>query len=260
MRIITLMARRDYLTTLDIAKGVGVHPNTVRLYEQWGLLPPVRRSPAGYRQFTPFHLDQMRLARLALSGPFPGRVIRRSATSLVRRAAAGDLGGALEQAYQHLATVQAELAHAETAATLLQRWAEGTAADATHASLQIGQVAALLQVTPDALRNWERNGLIQVPRHPHNRYRIYRGLEIGRLRVIRMLRSAGYSTMAILRMMLHIKDGLPGDLRQVLDTPRPDEDIYSAADRWLSTLSEQEERSLHIIAHLEEMIHKQATV
>jgi DNA-binding transcriptional MerR regulator len=253
------MPRRDYLTTMDIAKAVGVHPNTVRLYEQWGLLPPVRRSPAGYRQFTHFHLDHMRLARLALSGPFPGKVIRRSAASLVRRAATGDLGGALEQAYQHLATVQAELAHAETAASLLQRWAEGAAADATHASLHIGQAAALLQVTPDALRNWERNGLIQVPRHPHNRYRIYSGLEIGRLRVIRMLRSAGYSTMAILRMILYIKEGQAGDLRQVLDTPRPDEDIYSAADRWLSTLSEQLERSQKIITHLEKMIYQQAS-
>jgi DNA-binding transcriptional MerR regulator len=252
------MTPRDYLTTKDIAKGAGVHPNTVRLYEQWGLLPPIRRSPAGYRLFTPFHLEQMRLARLALSGPFPGRVIRRSATNLVRRAASGDLGGALEQAYQHRATVQAELAHAETAAALLQRWAEGTAADATQALLYIAQAAALLQVTPDALRNWERNGLIQVPRHPHNRYRVYTGLEIGRLRVIRMLRSAGYSTMAILRMMLSIKEGQPGDLRQVLDTPRADEDIYSAADRWLSTLSEQQSRSQQIIDHLEEMIRMQA--
>jgi len=259
MRIISLMSHKDYLTTMDIAKSVGVHPNTVRLYEQWGLLPPVPRSPAGYRRFTPFHLNQMRLARLALKGPFPGKIIRRSAASLVRRAATGDLGGALEQAYQHLATIQAELAHAETAAALLQRWAEGAAADATHASLRVGQTAALLQVTPDALRNWERNGLIQVPRDPFNRYRVYSGLEIGQLRVIRMLRSAGYSIMAILRMMLHVNKGQRDDLRQVLDTPRPDEDIYSAADRWLSTLTEQQERSLDIITHLEEMIRQQAS-
>ena len=254
------MVRRDYLTTMDIARSTGVHPNTVRLYEKWGLLPPVRRSPAGYRQFTHLHLAQMQLARLALSGPFPGRIIRRSAAALIRRSASGDLGGALEQAYQHLATVQSELAHAETAAALLQRWAGGAAADATQASLRIGQVAALLQVTTDTLRNWERNGLIQVPRQAQNRYRVYHCQEIGRLRVIRMLRSAGYSTMAILRMLLHLQAGQPIDLRQVLDTPRPDEDVYSAADRWLSTLSEQEARSLQIIAHLEEMIRIQTGV
>jgi hypothetical protein len=65
--------------------------------------------------------------------------------------------------------------------------------------------------------------------------------------------------MAILRMMLHINKGQRGDLRQVLDTPRPDEDIYSAADRWFSTLTEQQERSLDIITHLEEMIRKQTS-
>jgi DNA-binding transcriptional MerR regulator len=111
-----------------------------------------------------------------------------------------------------------------------------------------------LQVTTDALRSWERNGLIQVPRDPQNRYRIYTSTQIGQLRVIRMLRSAGYSSMAILRMTLHLKGGGRGDLRQVLDTPRPDEDIYSAADRWLSALAEQLDRSWKIIDQLEEMI------
>jgi hypothetical protein len=42
----------------------------------------------------------------------------------------------------------------------------------------------------------------------------------------------------------------------VLDTPRPDEDVYSAADRWLSSLAEQEQRALDLIAQLEEMIRK----
>jgi hypothetical protein len=41
-----------------------------------------------------------------------------------------------------------------------------------------------------------------------------------------------------------------------LDTPRPDEDVYSAADRWLSTLTALEGRALNAIAQLEEMIRK----
>jgi len=51
-----------YLRTSDIAKAAGVHPNTVRLYEEWGFLPPVPRSPSRYRLFTKHHLDQMHLA------------------------------------------------------------------------------------------------------------------------------------------------------------------------------------------------------
>ena len=56
-----------YLRTSDVARAVGVHPNTVRRYEEWGFLPPIPRTASGYRQFTQAHLEQMRLARLALS-------------------------------------------------------------------------------------------------------------------------------------------------------------------------------------------------
>jgi DNA-binding transcriptional MerR regulator len=245
-----------YLRTSDIAKAVGVHPNTVRLYEEWGFLPPIPRSASGYRLFTEAHLDQMRLSRMALHGPWPGRNIKESALTLVRRAVSGDLGGALEQGYRHLALVQAERAQAEAAVGLLERWAHGTAADATTTPLQIGQAAKLLGVTTDMLRNWERNGLIQVPRDPHNGYRMYGAAEIGRLRVIRMLSRAGYSLMAILRMLLQLDRGQKEDLRQVLDTPRPDEDVYSAADRWLSTLTAFEQRAQELIAQLEEMVRK----
>jgi len=63
--------------------------------------------------------------------------------------------------------------------------------------------------------------------------------------------------MAILHMLHHLDRGQKRDLRQVLDTPPPDEDIYSAADRWLSTLAGQEQRALDMIAQLEKMIHRQ---
>jgi DNA-binding transcriptional MerR regulator len=242
------------LRTSDVARAVGVHCNTVRRYEEWGFLPPIPRGLGGYRQFTKAHLDQMRLARIALHGPWPGRIIKQSALTLVRKAASGDLGGALEQAYRHLALVQAERAQAEAAAKLLERWAEGFAADTTIEPLRIGRVAELLEVTVDMLRNWERNGLIQVPRNPRNGYRLYTAVEISRLRVIRILNRAGYSIMAILRLMLHLDRGGEGDPRQVLDTPRPDEDVYSAADRWLSALDELEQRADDMITQLEDMI------
>ncbi|NLF15103.1 MAG: MerR family transcriptional regulator [Anaerolineaceae bacterium] len=247
---------REHLYTSEVAREVGVHPNTVRLYEEWGLLQPVPRSPSGYRLYSRAHLEQMRLARTALRGPWPGRSIRRSVWDMVRQAASGDLGGALERAYRHLALVQAEQAQAEAAARLLERWAGGTAVDSTARPLTIGQAARLLGVSVDALRNWERNGLAHIPRDPHSGYRLYGAAEIGRLRVIRMLSRAGYSQMAILRMMLHLDASSGADLRQALDTPRPDEDVQTAADRWLSSLEQQEERAASLIAQLEAMIQR----
>jgi hypothetical protein len=56
--------------------------------------------------------------------------------------------------------------------------------------------------------------------------------------------------MAILRMLLVLDQGQTGNLRQILDTPRADEDVYSAADRWLSTLDAAEQRGLAVIAQI----------
>ncbi len=264
--------KKGYLSTSQVAKAVGVHPNTVRLYEKYGLLPPVERTPKGYRLYTPYHLDQMRLARLAYSNPYPGTLIRHSAVEVIKLTAAKDLGGALESAYRHLAVVHAEQAQADAAVLLLQRWASGAAAEARGRQLRIGDVAALLRLTVDQLRNWERNGLVEVPRDPHNGYRLYSEVEIGRLRVIRMLRNAGYSPMAILRMLTLLdasvqdSEGNPADpataadLRAALDTPREDEDAVMATDRWISTLAFQEQVAHQMIALVEDMVARYSPV
>ncbi len=245
-----------FLRTSDVARAAGVHPNTVRRYVDWGLLPPVQRSPAGYRRFTQHHLDCMRLAKLIYITAYPGRGLRQSGVRVILQAVSGDMPGALEQAERHLSLVQSERRQADAAATQLERWAKGTVGEPAEPTLQISQVARLLGVTIDVLRNWERNGLISVPRDPNNGYRRYSPVEISRLQVIRMLGRAGYSHMAMLRMFLQLDRGESGDLRQALDTPRPDEDIFSAADRWLSTLADQEERARQAVALIEEILRR----
>ncbi len=246
-----------YLRTSDLAKAVGIHPNTVRLYEQWGFLPAARRSPSGYRRFTAYPHDQLRLVRRVFGGGWPGRAIRKMGLGIIQRSAAGDLGGALELAHQLVLQVQAERAQAESAAAFLERWAAGMAVDATARPLHIGEAAGLLNTTIDAIRNWERNHLLTVPRDPANGYRLYGAPEIGRLRVIRMLLRSGYSMMAILRMIAQLDRGETGNLRQALDTPPPGEDVFMVNDHWLTALAEFQDRSRRVVALLEEMIGKQ---
>jgi len=109
------------LSTSKIAKIVGCHPNTVRMYEAWGLLPPVPRAAIGYRLYTEDHLYQMRLARTALNTPWPRKNIRTAAFALIHQSAAGELGGALESAYRYIVLVQNEHNQAEMAAELVSR-------------------------------------------------------------------------------------------------------------------------------------------
>lgn len=251
-----------YLTTSDLARAVGIHPNTVRRYAAWGLLPPVQRAKNGYRQFTQQHLDCLRVAHAVYFAPFANRAIRQSGSRIVECAVVDDWGGALERAHAHLTLVRSEQAQAESAALLLERWAAGALGERTGTAaetMSIGQVARLLDISIDVLRNWERNGFIDVPRDAGNGYRIYGPNEISRLRVIRMLTRAGYSQMALLRMLLQLERGNTTNLRHLLDTPAPDEDVYTASDRWLSALAEQEQIALHIIALVEEIMRQRAT-
>lgn len=245
----------SYLRTSDISSAVGVHPNTVRLYETWGYLPPIPRSASGYRQFSAQHLEQMRLARLAFDEPFPGRRIRMSARKLVRMAATGELYRAHELALEHQALVSSELEQTRAAVVFLECWAAEPADSAVGQPLLTRKAAArALAVTAETLRHWERNGLISIPRDSTNNYRLYGPPEIDRLRVIRLLSRAGYSTMAMLRMVKRLDEGERDHLGRILDTPDPEEDLLSAGDRWLTTLSTHEERGDQILKQLAMMM------
>jgi DNA-binding transcriptional MerR regulator len=248
-----VIIERAAFRTSEIAIAVGVHPNTVRKYEEWGFLPPVKRSANNYREYTRFHLEQMRLARLAMHGGWPGRRIRKSALALVRESAARGLLQAARLAQNHIRLVKEERAQAEAAADYLEEWVAGRVRDRPPTSASIREAARMVDSTPDAIRGWEHNGLLRVPRNPTNGYREYGSREIGRLRVIRMLLRAGYSTMAVLRAMRALDTGSVRRLRRVLDTPRSEEDVLWAADHWLSTLSEQDARARKILAQLRRM-------
>ncbi|MCD4687339.1 MAG: MerR family transcriptional regulator [Anaerolineae bacterium] len=249
------MPRRKVFRTSDVARAGGVHTNTVRLYEAWGYLAPADRAPNGYRQFTAYHLDQIKVIRWVLHATWFSPTIRRVALDVIFQSAAHDLTAALESAQQLHALVLAEQTHAEATVTVLEQWASGTAfPDPLPAPLRIGEVAQLLAVSVDMLRNWERNGLLSVPRDPANGYRQYGPTEIARLRVIRALRRAKYSTMAILRMLHQLDAGTTNNLRAALNTPDPDDDSQHATDRWLTTLAEAITALEELLPHLHMML------
>ena len=243
-----------YLRTSDLARAAGIHPNTVRQYGNWGLLPPVERSPSGYRMFTQQHLACLLLARTIYAAQYPGRQLRASGNAIIQCAVTGNWIGAMAKAQEYLTSVKTELALANQAAGLLEDWAQRMVSDAGEERLTTKQVSMLLGVSLDAMRNWERNGLISVPRNSYNNYRLFGKREIERLQFIRMLSHAGYSHMAILRMFIALDGGDTHNLKKILDTPRKDEDIFSAADHWLTTLHEQEKLAERVIQMVETQI------
>ena len=234
----------------EVAAEVGLHPNTIRIYEQWGFLRHVKRNALGHRVYETDHLRQIRLIRMAFRCTWIGGEIRRTAHAMIRAASEADYVGSYVLAKEHHAMIRRERRRAEQAANLLQSWANRLQPRQELGFLRIGETARLLGVSTDQLRHWERCGLIHVPRDPDNGYRLYGRDEVDRLRIIRGLMHARYSTMAVLRMMKRLDAGIISDARRVLDTPDPEEDVLSASDRWLHALRESESSAQEIVFYV----------
>lgn len=73
--------------TNEVSKIIGIHPNTVRMYEDWGLITKPMRKANGYRIFTDLHIDQFRLARTALQIEVVQNGLRKKAIDIVKLSA-----------------------------------------------------------------------------------------------------------------------------------------------------------------------------
>lgn len=51
--------------TSEVAKLVGFHPNTIRRYEEWKLIPKPQRAKNGYRIYNEYHVELIRTAKVA---------------------------------------------------------------------------------------------------------------------------------------------------------------------------------------------------
>lgn len=245
--------------TSEIARAAGVHPNTVRLYEDLGLLQPVRRANNNYRRYTSAHMDQMQLARIALRHGFVESNIRKRASAIIKTAASGNLNLALEEACDYLSHIKKEQSKAGEALAILRKWMrrKNEPGD-VDIFLGRGDASRLLGVSIEALRNWERNGLLNVPRNSSNGYRLYGQKEIDRAKVIRTLRMANYSIMAILRMLksTDTNSGREPDIFRIVSTPQPDEDMAYATDRWILSLAQVEEDVEELLMHIKRILSK----
>ena len=243
-----------YLSTSQVARELGIHPNTVRQYEAFGFLSPVPRAKNNYRQFSSKHVFQLHLVKASTKITWQGGVFRKTALEIIKAAANFEIETALCYHQKLLDMILLEKQRADQALDVLEQWAVNSEVEPTYRNpLRIGETALLLDASVDKLRNWERNGLIEVPRDPQNGYRHYGGKEINRLRVIRTLILARYSIMSILRMFGHFENVQAEDLRQALDTPREDEGLIYFTDRWLSMLAEMQQAAEKMGDSLQQM-------
>ena len=101
--------------TAEIAKMIGIHPNTVRLYEKLELIPKPERLSNGYRVFTDFHIEQFKLARLAFQIEVLQNGLRKKIVLMIKTSATKDFDTALSLTKEYLSQIRQERANAEEA-------------------------------------------------------------------------------------------------------------------------------------------------
>lgn len=237
--------------TAEIAAIIGIHSNTVRLYEELELISKPERQPNGYRIFTDFHIEQFKLARLAFQIEVVQNGLRKKIVQMVKVSAKGDFDTAQVLTHEYLTQVKQERENAEEAIEIVKQILSGEIGENTH-FFKRKEVSGYLNISMDTLRNWEMNGLLTIKRK-QNGYRIYTDEDIRYLKVIRSLRCANYSLEAILRMLWQLSRNPNVDIKKVLNTPKDDADIITVCDKLITSLSDAEKNAEEMIRMLKKM-------
>lgn len=167
-------------STSEIAKIIGIHPNTVRLYEEIEFITKPKRKSNGYRIFTDLHMDQFRIARLALEVEVPQSGLRKQAINIIKMSARCDFDKALKLTSTYLENITAERHNAEEAISIVEHILLGDSTYEENCRLTRKEAADYLHITIDTLRNWELNGLFTAKRK-ENGYRVYTSSDISTL-------------------------------------------------------------------------------
>lgn len=237
--------------TTEVARMIGIHPNTVRMYEALELIPKAERQSNGYRIFTEFHIMQLQLARTAFQVEVLQNGLRKKMIETVKTAANKDFDQALILANEYLQQIHQEQANALEAIDSVRCLLSGAAAEEAI-FLKRKETSELLGISIDTLRNWELNGLLKVKRK-NNGYRVYTDEDIRRLKIIRSLRCANYSLEAILRMQGELSADPDVSLKKVLNTPKENTDIISVCDKLIISLDTAGKNAEKVINMLCEM-------
>ena len=97
------------LTIGQLAKTSGVGARTIRYYEQVGVLPPAKRTPAGYRQYEQLAVERLLFVRRARALGLPLRHLEKLCATLDGRPRQALRPRLLEFVREQLSAVQQQM-------------------------------------------------------------------------------------------------------------------------------------------------------
>lgn len=175
------------LRITDLARMAGISVQQVRNYVELGVLPPVERTPSGYRLFTEAHAEALLIVRQLADGHGWER------TRVIMRAVhAGDLETVLATVDASHAELDRERAGIARVLGALESVGKTPAVPRPRQPLRIGEVADAVGVRTPVLRLWEERGLLKPERERGTGYRVYGPAEVQKAEVVALLRRGNY--------------------------------------------------------------------
>ena len=209
------MKHGKYLRPIDLARMEGISVQQVRNYEAWGFLPLSQRNNYGYRLYTSQHLAALKTARSMIRG-----YGWQNALHIMQAVHLGNLSTALARVdarHAELANKRLQIEQTlEALRALSQQTLRWTSSMPTH-MLQIGVAAKQVGVRISALHFWEQQGLLCPVRDHNSGYRLYDVQQMRRLRIIVLLREAGYDFVAIRSVLDEIASERPEKAIQAVE-------------------------------------------
>src|SRR5579859_6185822 len=189
------MTARPYLRTHDLALAGHISVQQVRNYEANGLIPQAQRSPSGYRLYTQQHLAALKAVKSMVRGYGWPRT-----SAIMQALHRGDLSAALATIDERHGEQASKRLQVEQTLSALRTLATQSAPEPRTYRPQrfrVGEAAKQVGVRVSALHFWEQQGLLHPVREQDSRYRLYDEHQMRCLRVVVLLREAGYDFKVI---------------------------------------------------------------
>lgn len=221
----------------ELSRLTGVKAGTIRFYEQCGFIGSVERTSNNYRLYRRRHIYQVQVCRLVFGG-FVNRRLRRESRKVLDASARWDLGAYEEAVANYQRAVEEDIVGTRRAIEICMRQMEQETGEKSLYSKK--QAAAMVGVTPETVRGWERNGLLGQC-EPY-RKRMYGQALLNRMYVIRLLLDTGYSMMAVKSFLQEYTHGDPKSAEGLLTAPE-EEELRYRSDRYLEALLHLREKT-----------------
>lgn len=230
--------RKNYKPS-DIAKMFSVHSNTVRLYEKLGFLSEAPRNENGYRVYTEIHVSQMRICRCIFGYSFSNRRIRKCGRDILFASASQDWTLTREKTIAYINVIEQELTLADETVDIIKEWLSNLPStyETTSDTLLFSRkdLADMLHVTLETIRNWDRNGMIKATQTDEKGRVLYDSLNRDKAKMVYLLLQCSYSMSAIYKALYW---GTRGQIdKAIVELETPDyQEFLSAGDSWRKEL------------------------